>query len=199
MRSFTTRRWCPLVPSAALGLVLVAMPAMPASASPSPAAGVPGSYRVVDLGTLGGDSSFANAINDHGQIVGQYVANAKYHPFLWHRGTVTLLGDPTVAGAATDINNHGLVVGSSGSHAFSWHNGIMTDLGTLGGPTSFDSAVNDRGQILGMADTTAGDSHAVLWDQGRTVDLGALRVGDINNRGTVVGMTDGPDTYHAFR
>ena len=40
----------------------------------------------------------------------------------------------------------------------------MTDLGTL--PGAFQSSavgINNRGQVVGNADTAAGETHAVLW------------------------------------
>jgi len=52
----------------------------------------------------------------------------------------------------------------------------MTDLGTLGGATSRALAINDRGQIVGEAETAAGVTHALQWDptRRRMVDLGTL-------------------------
>src|SRR5215207_10354453 len=58
-------------------------------------------------------------------------------------------------------------------------------------------AINDRGQIVGHANTKAdvgSSSHAVIWDKGRIRDLGALRSGssvayDINERAQVVGWS----------
>jgi uncharacterized membrane protein len=40
----------------------------------------------------------------------------------------------------------------------------MTDLGTLpGGKESQALAINERGQIIGQAETKTGQRHAVLW------------------------------------
>ncbi len=70
---------------------------------------------------------------------------------------------------------------------------VTTDLGTLGGPGSGASAINNRGQIVGAADTKNEDGHAVLWHQGKMRDLGTLpgfrhsAARDINERGQVVG------------
>jgi uncharacterized membrane protein len=40
--------------------------------------------------------------------------------------------------------------------------GGMADLGTLGGNNSEATAVNDKGQIVGSADTATGGTHAAL-------------------------------------
>jgi probable HAF family extracellular repeat protein len=89
-------------------------------------------YTVTDLGTLGGASSGANAINNRGQVVG---------------GSLNATPDPTNPGS-TELR------------AFLWQDGVMSDLGTLGGPDAYiDSngnligatAINDHGQITGGA------------------------------------------------
>jgi len=43
------------------------------------------------------------------------------------------------------------------------HGELATDLGTLGGPTSQAVGINDKGLIVGFADTARGQPHAVLW------------------------------------
>jgi probable HAF family extracellular repeat protein len=55
--------------------------------------------------------------------------------------------------------------------------------------------INERGQIVGYSDSSAGARHAVLWDNGRTIDLGTLPGGNsssaraINARGQIVGVS----------
>lgn len=121
------------------------------------------------LGTLGGLKSYANAINDSGQVVGQsqYVPEKKYgdkEAFIWdaNNGMTGLgfLGEGTKS-QAKDISNSGLVVGSStgieGNYyhdAFIWDatNG-MQQLATWGDSTGsatyIASAVNDSGEVIG--------------------------------------------------
>jgi probable HAF family extracellular repeat protein len=71
----------------------------------------------------------------------------------------------------------------------------MTDLGTLpGGETSAASAVNERGEVVGTADTATGN-HAFRWHRARPGgldDLGAPAgdrsfAVDVNERGDVLG------------
>jgi probable HAF family extracellular repeat protein len=77
----------------------------------------------------------------------------------------------------------------------------ITDLGTLrGGTYSHAFGINERGQVVGRADTASGEEHAFLWEDGEMTDLGTL-VSDqsydldqslaqsINDRGQVAGWS----------
>jgi probable HAF family extracellular repeat protein len=63
---------------------------------------------------------------------------------------------------------------------------------------AFAFGLNNRGQVVGRASLSSGETHAVLWDQGQLIDLGTLPGGTyseayaINDAGQVVGwsMTD---------
>jgi probable HAF family extracellular repeat protein len=122
-------------------------------------------YTIEDLGTLGGNSSQANAINAKGEVVGAaQLGNGSTHATLWDPAKAAKdLG--TLGGtnsAALAINVLGEVVGSadSGSAAnqpFDFlPGGSMTDL--TNAPPSGDLAtlltakgVNDTGIIVGQA------------------------------------------------
>jgi len=72
---------------------------------------------MVDLGTLGGELSIAWSINDKGQVVGYTEAYSTTVAFLWteDEGMVVLWPLEGADGwAAFDINNKGIVVGTSG-------------------------------------------------------------------------------------
>jgi probable HAF family extracellular repeat protein len=161
--------------------------------------------RVSSLGTLGGTFSYANGLNDAGQVVGDSWVDASGtdHAFLWQAGLMTDLG--TLGGPqslATSINASGQIVGMADttpgvSHGFLWQTGVMTDLGTLGGPRSRAYSVNDANQVVGDASTAGGADHAFLWRTGvGMTDLGTLPGGTysiaraVNGSGQVVGYGD---------
>lgn len=111
-----------------------------------------------------------SAINNLGQIVGQYYSNG-YRAFIYQNGVVTDLG---LSGSdADDINDAGQVVGyitvASGIyHAFFYENGVMTDLGTLSGDThSRATRINSIGQVVGSSTSYSASNvfqyHAFLY------------------------------------
>jgi len=81
----------------------------------------------------------------------------------------------------------------------------MTKMGTLGGSWSQAYAINNKGQITGLAYTTNGSGHAFITSGTRLIDLGTFAGSTsttwgfgINNLGVVVGQSTFQNTYHAF-
>lgn len=187
-----------------------------------------------DLGTLGGNESVAFALNDSGQVSGgalnitpdPYVSlfgisgDTQVHAFLWQEGRMRDLG--TLGGPdsiAYNINQSGQVAGESFTNSipnpttglptldvFLWDGRRLHDLGTLGGTLSFESWLNNRGQVVGSSNL-AGDQtyHPFLWDGRMLKDLGTLggSVGSanwINDAGEVVGYAyvEGDQSAHPF-
>lgn len=128
-----------------------------------------GGGSVTDLGTLGGPSSFAMAIDAVGDVAGYSAPDntTNSHAFLWRPGsgmidlgTLGYLRGPSSESRAYGMNDVGQVVGESDGfdnrmHAFLWQNGTMTNLDTLlpagsGWQLERASAINDAGQIVGF-------------------------------------------------
>lgn len=170
--------------------------------------------EVTELGTLGGDTSRATAINGRGMVTGtSATADGAEHAFLWRDGEMVDLG--TLGGAesrAVDLNEWGQVTGTSEDadgvlQAFFWHDGEMVQIGSLGDPhqgpgtygatvTSVPEAINNWGQVVGASHVADGEFQAFLWQNDRIVNLGELTASsdapsgalDVNDRGEVVGF-----------
>lgn len=135
-----------------------------------------------DLGTLGGGSSFANALNDFNHVVGT-ARNAQEitRGFFWTQAggmvDVGTLGGGTAK--PNDVNNFDQVVGSARDatatdRPFLWQQGAIADLGTLGGSSGEAKAINDHGDIVGNSKDTSGVGRATLWSGGAVVDLNSV-------------------------
>ncbi len=120
--------------------------------------------------------SQANAINDSGQIVGDFEpnANAYTHAFSIKDGMMTDLG--TFGGAnsqASGVNNNGVIVGTADAsdnsrHAFVYINSTMYDLNNqldssgTGWVLSNAVAINDNGWIVASASKQGEGIYSVL-------------------------------------
>ena len=194
-----------------------------------------GSGVLQDLTTFGVSNS-ARDINDSGQIVGYYTHQpGQYHPFLYSgsRGLQDLGTLGGEEGIAFAINNLGEVVGRADtgatfepddpqecpcnvSHAFLYSgSGTLQDLGTLGGPNSEATDINDFGQIVGNAGYVKRSTVTApfIYSDGKMSNLNDLipansgwflgSADGINNSGQIVGtgtIQDPERNYpvHAF-
>lgn len=151
--------------------------------------------QIKNLGTFGGNHSYAMAINNRGQIVG-FALNKVPDPFS--------IFDNLFGGSSSGTQ----------TRAFLWQNGHKQDLDTLGGPDAWATFVNERGQVAGYsyinstANLTTGIPTAdpFLWTkEDGMIDLGTLGgtfgfpVG-LNNRGQVIGQSNlaGDQNVDAF-
>jgi len=150
--------------------------------------------RMRELPTLGGDNGFATGTNNFGQTVG------------WAENTVH---DSTCT--APQVLQFRAVLWGPGR-------GQIRELPPFGDDsTSAATAINDRGQVVGISgecNNAVGRRsarHALLWQNGRPIDLG--NIGGtfwntpmaLNEHGTVIGFANQPNTVpetafngHAF-
>lgn len=169
--------------------------------------------RRIEIGTLGGSDSTANAINNQGIVTGgALTAGNVWHAFrydeaLGMRDLGTLGGSSSVG---LGLNQAGHVVGYADTtdgnyHAFVDTGIAMLDLGTLGGKNSYATAINANGYVVGAAQLPNGYRRAFLYKPGSgMIELPTLggRVSvatAINDAGIVVGASEMPDqSWHAF-
>lgn len=125
-----------------------------------------------EIGSFGGPTSTALAVNDKGQAVGHAdLADGSKHAFSFRAGVLKDLG--TLGGAsswAVDVNNRGQVVGTAqqadgGERAFLYAKRQMSALPTPDGASASAASINRQGQVVGRY-TLAGQDHAFLFDGG---------------------------------
>ncbi len=159
-----------------------------------------GVYTTLDFpGSIG---TFAQAINDSGQIVGWYGSGSSSHGFLDSGGVYTLIDFPgSTSTFAQFINDSGQIAGNyddSGGqvHGFLYSGGAYTTLnfpGTQGG-TVVDG-INASGQIVGVYTDSSGQ-HGFLDSGGvyTTIDFpGSTYINGlaINDAGQIAGSAEG--------
>jgi len=193
-------RWRTILGTSAAFLIVAIVSFLTALAVPT--------FVPIDLGTLGGPTSYALGMSANGVVVGysQPAGSDVSHAFRWTQGRGmddigTLGGDSSVA---TAVNESGVVVGASGTpngsrHAFVWtEKAGMGDLGTLPGSfsNSYATGVNKKALVIGFSWKTIEDfaTHGFAWTRAHgMVDIGTFG-GDtypnaINSGGLVVGTS----------
>jgi len=140
-------------------------------------------FSLTDIGTLGGNSSYASAINEYGQVVGSSTtADGQGRAFLWEKSSgMTNLG--------TIPSNYNYCY----SYGYDYCNSYTS---------SYATAINDYGQVIGISSIADG-RRAFLWDKNSgMINLGTLEGFDsngyiikfsvateMNNYGQVVGYS----------
>src|SRR5882724_936761 len=125
----------------------------------------------IDLRTLGGKNSWTNygGINDRGEAVGL---------------AETSVPDPD----GEDMCAFGTKLTC---RPFFWRDGHMMALPTLGGNNGQASAINNRGQIVGISETTVQDSGCSPSKPGKIISPVFWKRGEVRALPTVAGDPDG--------
>jgi uncharacterized membrane protein len=153
-------------------------------------------------------TSFAQAINNHGAIVGNI--SYPYQPqnaVMWAPDAAPVFLPPLAGknAAASDINDSRMIVGNSyggasyASNATVWIDGNLTDLGT-----GYATAINHTGMIVGQLSDAAGLRHAYVWGEGFVGtplptpegDVETI-AGGVNAGGQVIGASRQSGTWRA--
>lgn len=152
--------------------------------------------QIINLGTFGGNFSYAGDINDQGQVAGFGLTTVPDSFFLGN----LCFNNPF----ATQML------------AFIWNGGALQNLGTLGGPDSCAYWINQKGEVAGMSFTnsiinpTTGfqTTHPFVWNGKRMLDVGSLG-GTLSLGADIVPLNDheemtgsstlaGDATFHPF-
>jgi probable HAF family extracellular repeat protein len=178
------------------------------------------SATMIDMGTLGGTMSMANAVSSNGSVVvgdSMTTGNAM-HAFKYTGTTMTDLGTlggsmSTAYGASSDgsvIVGDSDLTGNTVMHAFTYAGGTMTDIGTLsGGTDSQAEGISSDGSVIVGGSNLSGNSimHAFKYASGAMSDLGTLTGGTnsiafaaSSDGSVIVGYSNvnGSVTTHAF-
>jgi probable HAF family extracellular repeat protein len=160
--------------------------------------------RIRPLGTLGGATTFVNALNNFEQVTGYSTIDAteRGHAFRWSPAMGMVDLGTTRGGDESegyDINNMGEVAGvvrfpdERPTRAVLWRPGERAlDLGLNGGVTGA-LYINDRGQVAGTTLDGAGKPQAFRWSRTERVVLldepgvFSAEVRDINASGQITG------------
>jgi probable HAF family extracellular repeat protein len=174
---------------------------------------------LIDLGTLGGDESFAVAINNRSMVIGSSEIAVPSifdrHPFLWVRGEMIDLHPILGNSAAIDINDLGDIAGTRShelpngglqSRPFLLTRGRVIDVPLRADHSlGFTVALNIRREIVGSASTVDGRQQGFHFHRGKFSLLTELwhesdplrafvtlrQPADINDRGQILlGGTD---------
>ena len=174
-----------------IGLVTLILASAPLSATPPV-------YSVIDIGSLGGNITMADGINDNGDIVGESQLSSSStsatHAFLYRHASRSMvdLGAPGgTAGEAFSINDSGTITGevygADSNQSADWDPLVWL---TSGGLLALDGPYpNGNGLYV---TTNSISNTGLIVGQGYINDVGAVRAvlyrnGTITNLGTLGG------------
>jgi probable HAF family extracellular repeat protein len=185
-------------------------------------------WRPSDEGDVGGLSELPTP-DPNGEDFCGFGDNLVCVAFYWHNGRMIAqpsLGGPNSSGFG--VNDLGELAGAAENNVVEptcaaigevlqykpviWKGGHVYQLPTLpGDPVGVVFAINNFGQAVGNSGTCGAGNfpvqeHAVVWQNGKAIDIGSLgstinnNPEDINCRGDVTGFANlpGDETFHAY-
>ena len=174
---------------------------------------ISGPAEIVDLGTLGGDTSQAADLNKAGAVTGisDLAENDGSRAFLWQNESLEPLH--AVVGSHTEgyaVNDSGVVAGAeiSGKGATEqtapvlWLNGTYTPLPAGDADQASVRDINDNGIAAGQT-IEENDNHILIWENKTIkstipVNGGLARVNALNNELQIVGLVHSASGSSAF-
>src|SRR5689334_14222569 len=161
----------------------------------------------------GAASSSANGINDGGEIVGTFVdTQGRPRPYVFRRGSVTVLDLPDRFVVPLGINDRGQIVGIAGPNqffqGFIWDDRKVTRFSAPDVGITYFHDINNRGRIVGHVrrdDFALARGFLFVDGQFKLFDVpGVLLVDDdrgqmgINDREQIVGSFQSGGITHGF-
>ena len=171
-------------------------------------------YRYTKI-VVPGEGVLAQDINDKGEVIGASVYALDFvHGFFYDKSVITnvdAVPDFTGGTQPRGSNNRGQIVGdyfigyspiNLEFHGFVYDNGVFSDFAMPGAINTTPLAINDWGQIVGIARVSFADSVAFVYDNGvfttfQVQGTTPFPTG-INNRGQIVGYFYKNGIYRGF-
>jgi probable HAF family extracellular repeat protein len=161
-------------------------------------------YNITDLGTLGGNTSMAYAVNDSGHTVGTATSvfgNMNAMSF----GVALPGGAGASESSAWGVNNTDQISGTQyiNGQAYStvWNNGTPQ---LIAGAGSYATGINQNGDVAGMLTSAGGQGEAFITANGTLLPLGVLPGSSwssayaINNSDQAAGYAQSGGAMRAF-
>jgi probable HAF family extracellular repeat protein len=161
-------------------------------------------YKIIDLGTLGGNTSMAYAVNDAGHTVGTATTIFGNMSAMSYGVALDVSAGATES-SAWGVNKADQISGTQyiGGQAYStvWDNGAPR---LIAGAGSYGTGINQNGDIAGMFTTPGGVGQAFVTINGMLQPLGAMAGAgwsaaySINNSGQAAGYAQTSAGMRAF-
>ncbi len=170
------------------------------------------------LGTLGGTTSSASAINDNGLIIGSSTnADGDLLGFTYSNDAMApLLPTSDNGGIGNGLNKNGSIVGGNGNGILVANGTLLKEFNSLGGSGCSAIAINTSGTIVGNSRGPDEQPRAFIYTGGPADQFGGYPVTDltdtitsssgwilqsakaINDAGKIVGYGIKDGNYHAY-